>query len=98
MATIHDSKQAPKGWEGLPEFPLPSEVMGSQDIRLLMRTERGISQSRQSYLEDQYTVMRHEAIEPMRLAIREYKGSTTASGPKHAFIHTRVSELLFPHP
>lgn len=96
MATTHDSKHVPKRWEKLPEFPLPSEVMGPRDTPVLMRTVKGASEPKQAYLHDNYKVMRYEATEPMRLAIQQFKGRTIASGSNQAFVHTKVRELFFP--
>ncbi|POS74311.1 suppressor of ascus dominance-3 [Diaporthe helianthi] len=92
---LHNPLDAPAKaptWQQLPEFPTSAEVMNpaatTNDLPAF--PVDAPFESKASYLESLYKILRFEAVEGLRFSINEFKSSPTMGDDENTCIYTKV--------
>ncbi|KAH7308712.1 P-loop containing nucleoside triphosphate hydrolase protein [Stachybotrys elegans] len=77
-------------WRSSPEFPTSQELLAATPRPIPSNPVDRPYRSKEEYLQTQYRLLRHEAIEPLREAIRQYRTNPGMKETAETFIYTDV--------
>ncbi|KAF9872164.1 dead box helicase [Colletotrichum karsti] len=86
----HIYSEAGVGWRSTSEIPLAEEVTREVGILPKPNNLNAAYPSKDAYLEVQYSILRHEGVEPLRKAVQEYRSAPEMTESTETCVYTEV--------